>query len=85
MQCECKDKSRHEEDMVIMGMELPTQSPEIERYPTTTASSFKTEDIVIKDCKIEQSTSKIGSSTAQTLSTNAIRECNNESVIVFEN
>ena len=77
-ECDCKYKSKHEENMMtMMDMELSHQTPKIESHQNdqnTAASSNKTKDIVIKDSK-----------TAPTLSTNAIRDCNNESVIVLEN
>ena len=67
MQCECKCKSKDEENLV-MEIELPHQTTQIQSDPAATTSNIRTEHIVIKGCKTEQST-------------NIITECNNESGI----
>ena len=95
-ECKCKGKSKHQENMEMMNKGLPARSPRTESDQITTTSRTKSQDNVSKSSKIEQSTSNNGSSvinsattnssaTAKTLSTNAIRECNDETVIVFEN
>ena len=86
MQCECECKSKHEENIEMMSIELPHRNPQMQSVQTTTTSSTKTEDNVNKDSKTEQSTVQIvssvnSSSTAPVLSTNAIRECKNKSVV----